>query len=655
MAKDQSAAWQPPADLAANSKMAAFIDWLRETRGRTFPGYAALWDWSVNDPDAFWQALWDYYDIRSPSPHSAVLAKAEMPGAVWFPGARVNYAAQVMRHVRPGRCAIRHQAEDGTLTDLSWEALQARVASLAARLRAMGIAQGDRVTGYLPNTPDTIVAFLATASLGAIWSLCAPDMGAPTVLERFRQIAPKAIFTASGYAFNGKHYDRSGEVQALLDGLETLEHWITLDAAEGVTPGTVARHDWAGLIGDDVAFEAPPVPFDHPLWVVYSSGTTGSPKPIVHGHGGIILENLKLLNLHVDVGPEDVYCWFTSTGWIMWNAQVGGLLTGATVALAEGAPNYPDAGRLWRFIEQAGVTAFGAGAAWYAGGMKLGVSPHKEADLSRLRMLGSTGSPLSPEAYEWIYANVRPDIWIAPIAGGTDFAGAFLAGNPMLPVRVGEMQCRALGAKVEAYDDDGKPVIGEVGELVCSAPMPSMPLFFWGDEGGERLFSSYFDTFPGVWRHGDWVKITEDGAAIIYGRSDATINRHGVRMGTAEIYRVVEDLAEVADSLVVDLEYLGRPSCMILFLKLAEGAELDDALKARIVADLKARVSPRHVPDRIVMAPEIPYTLTGKKMEVPIKKRLLGHPMAKVATADAMANPGSLPWYDGYATAWLEG
>jgi len=655
MSGTDRASWIPDPATADASAMARFMHWAGNRTGRAFPDYGSLWEWSVENPGDFWMAIAEWSDLRLATAPRAALEVDTMPGAVWFPGATMNYTAHVLHHVRPGHLAIVHQAENGTRHDMTWETLSQQVTTLAASLRAMGIETGDRVVGYLPNTPQTAVAFLACASIGATWSLCAPDMGAATVLERFRQIEPKAIFTVSGYRFGGKWHERSAEVTTLIAGLPGLAHWITLDAADTVDPGGVARHDWSDLLSGPDRLDPVMLPFDHPLWVVYSSGTTGSPKAIVHGHGGVVLEHLKLIGLHCDAGPDDVFAWYSSSGWIMWNLQVGALLTGATIALAEGSPAYPDATRLWRFIETAGVTGFGAGAAWYLACMKAGIDPKAVADLSRLRMLGSTGSPLPPEAYGWIYDHVRPDIWISPIAGGTDLAGAFLAGSPTLPVRAGEMQCRALGAAVHAFDDAGGKVIDDVGELVCIRPMPSMPLYLWGDPDGSRLHGSYFDTYPGIWRQGDWVRITPEGGAVIYGRSDATINRHGIRMGTADIYRVVEDMEAIADSLVVDLEYLGKPSCMILFVKLAGGMDWSDALRQALVTALKSRVSPHHVPDRIEVAPDIPYTLTGKKMEVPIKKRLLGHDMARVVTPDAMANPICLDWFDTYADHYLSG
>jgi len=645
-----SETWQVAENLAQNSAMARFIVWAAEHTDLPISDYATLWNWSVTHPEEFWPCLARFFDLQLDLDARGALAVEKMPGAVWFPAAQTNYASQVLRHSASGGVAIRHQSEAGHVVDMSWRDLHRQVATLAAALEDLGISTGDRVVGYLPNTPKTIVAFLACASVGAIWSLCAPDMGAPTVLERFRQIAPKAIFTETRYDFGGKSRERAAEVSALLHGLERLESWITLDEAEGVTaPQNVTRHRWDALLAGSAQRPPRPLPFNHPLWVVYSSGTTGRPKAIVHSHGGVQLEHLKMVGLHCDVTREDVFSWYSSTGWIMWNVHIGGLLTGATLAIAEGSPGFPDNGRLWRFVEAAGVTVFGAGAAWYTACMKAGICPRDEADLSLLKMVGSTGSPLPPEAYAWLRHNVRDDIWIAPIAGGTDLAGVFLAGSPTLPVTVGEMQCRALGASVHAFDANAKPVIDDVGELVCTRPMPSMPLYLWDDPDGTRLHESYFDTFPGVWRQGDWVEITERGSGMIYGRSDATINRHGIRMGTADIYRVVEDRDEVRDSLVVDLEYLGKPSCMILFLKLADGIDMDADLKAGIVADLKARVSPHHVPDRIETAPDVPYTLTGKKLEVPIKKRLLGKAMAEVVKPDAMANPECLGWYDAYA------
>jgi acetoacetyl-CoA synthetase len=649
-------AWTPAADFAAASRMAVFMDWAGKRLGRPFADYHDLWAWSVDDPGTFWLSFADWHGVRFGSPPETGLAREAMPGAEWFPGATLNFAAEVLRHAEaaePGRIAIRHEAEDGTRSDLTWEDLADRVGRLAASLRRIGVTRGDRVVGYLPNTPDTIVAFLACASIGATWSLCAPDMGAPTVLERFGQIEPKALLTASGYRFGGKWHDRSAEVAALIEGLPTLRHWVSMDGAEGIAPGPVARHDWVTLLSgaDHAAPEM--LPFDHPVWVVYSSGTTGSPKPIVHGHGGVVLELAKLVGLHCDVGPEDTFAWYSSTGWIMWNVQLGGLLTGATIALAEGSPGTPDMGRLWRFAEAMEVTVFGAGAAYFIACMKAGVVPGDVAELGRIKLIGSTGSPLPPEAYAWLWDTIRADLWISPIAGGTDISGAFLAGSPTLPVHVGEMQARALGASVQAFDEDSHSVENDVGELVCTKPMPSMPLYLWGDQDGARLTNSYFDTYPGIWRQGDWVRITPHGGAVIYGRSDATINRHGIRMGTADIYRVVEDNRAIADSLVVDLEYLGQPSCMILFLKLAEAVEWSERLEAELAATLKTRVSPHHVPDRVAVAPDIPYTLTGKKMEVPIKKRLLGRAMSDVATPDAMANPGCLDWYDAYARAYL--
>jgi len=648
--------WTPTPEFAAASAIADYQRWLAGRRGLRFDGYEALWRWSVEQPAAFWLSIWDYFDLHSDAPIAAVLRDARMPGARWFEGARLNYVEQVFRHARAGQPAIRHAGEDGPLADLSWEELRRQVASVAAVLRAMGVGRGDRVAAYLPNVPQTVVAFLAAASLGAIWSVCAPEMGPVAVLDRFRQIEPKVLFAVPGYRHGGKHHDRGGILRELLAGLPSVRHCVLVPeagAAAGIPVAGPALHGWDDLLREGAELRIESLPFDHPLWVVYSSGTTGLPKPIVHGHGGIVVEHLKMLGLHCDLRAGDVFHWYSSSGWIMWNVQVGGLLLGATIALYDGSPGWPDPGRLWRFVDEAGVTVFGAGAAFFTNGMKAGVEPARIADLSRLKMLGSTGSPLPPEAYAWIQQHARADLWINPIAGGTDFAGAFVGGNPTLPVYAGEMQCRCLGAKVEAFDEAGKPLLDEVGELVCTAPLPSMPLALWGDADGGRLRDSYFDVYPGVWRHGDWVRITPRGGAVIYGRSDATINRHGIRMGTSELYRLVEDEPEVLDSLVVDLEYLGRESWMTLFVVLREAAVLDDALIDRLKRRIRAGLSPHHVPTEIVQAPDVPRTLSGKKMEVPIKKLMLGQPLQKVANPDAMANAACLAWYREFAERHL--
>lgn len=643
--------WTPSADVVRNAKITAYTDWLKRSRGLAFADYQALWQWSVTDVEAFWRSIWDYFDIRSATPFERVLASRAMPGARWFPGARLNYADQVFRHVTDARPAIVFRNERGDALELGWHELQRQVACLAEALRAMGVRPGDRVVAYLPNIPQAVIAFLAAASVGAIWSVCSPDMGKLAVLDRFRQIEPKVLIAADGYRYGGKDYDRRPLVGELLAHLPTVQRLVLvpyLDPAAGKGDFADAAL-WPDLVAGEAALRSEVLPFDHPLWVVYSSGTTGLPKPIVHGHGGIVLEQLKLMALHNDLGPEDRFHWFSSTGWIMWNCQVSGLALGATICLYDGNPGWPDYSTLWRFVAQTGVTFFGAGAAFYSACLKAGVEPNAVGDLSRLRALGSTGSPLPDDAYRWIYDHVRRDIWLTPISGGTDFAGAFVGGVPTLPVYVGEMQCRCLGAKVEAYDDAGRPLIDEVGELVCTEPMPSMPLRFWNDEGDRRYRESYFDMYPGVWRHGDWIRITPRGGAIIYGRSDATINRHGIRMGTAELYRAVEEMPEVLDSLVVDLEYLGRESYMPLFVVLRPGVALSDELVGRIKARIRDALSARHVPNEVFRIQEVPRTLSGKKLELPIKKLLLGQPLEKVVNRDSMSNPASLDYFIDFA------
>ncbi|RYF28233.1 MAG: acetoacetate--CoA ligase [Comamonadaceae bacterium] len=697
------AAQAPTAHPPFIPQIRLFQDWLRAERGLVFGDYEALWRWSVTDLDAFWQAVWDYFDLQSPTPHTAVLAKNTMPGAVWFPGAQVNYAQQVLRHVdaahAAGLPAIVSRNERGQHREMAWPALRQQVAALALHLKRQGLQPGDRVAAYLPNIPEAMVALLATVSIGCIWSICAPDMGTQAVLDRFRQIEPKVLFAVDGVTYGGRDLDRTGVLAELRAQLPSLVHVVVADqlgTAKTIADSALFSSAAAQNDAETDAFEPLWVPFDHPLWIVYSSGTTGLPKPIVHGHGGMVLVALQLKVLHNDIGCSyeansfgERYHWYSSTGWVMWNAQASGLLSGTTCVIYDGNPggskDRPDWGLLWRFAAETGVTFFGAGAAFYANCMKAGLVLADCGDLSRVRALGSTGSPLSPDVQQWGTDQFErlgtPDIWWDNISGGTDFCGAFIGGHRELPQVPGEMQARMLGAAVEAWDTEGRPVTDAVGELVCTQPLPSMPLYFWGDvrEGkaptgapgggdplGPRYLASYFDMYPAghgrqpgggdgppalgaVWRHGDWLKVGPGGGCTIYGRSDATINRHGLRMGTSELYRAVEALPEVLDSLVIDLEYLGRDSYMPLFVALREGVALDDALRRRIADAIRTALSPRFVPDDIFAVAEVPRTLTGKKQELPIKKLLLGQPIDKVVNKDAMANPACLAWYVDFA------
>ena len=656
-----------------------YQNWLNEARGLRFDNYDAMWQWSVTDLDAFWQSIWDYFDLLSPTPHTSVLDVNKMPGARWFTGAQVNYAQQVFRHVDAAAAAgllavLSHnerslQRGEAART-LSWPELRQQVASLALHLLAEGVQPGDRVAAYLPNIPETMVAFLATVSIGGVWSLCAPDMGTSAVLDRFQQIAPKVLIACGAVTYGGRNIDRRDVLAELRAGLPSLQHVIIhrgtdessamkLIANKSMLSAATARNDT-----ETAAFEPLWLPFDHPLWIVYSSGTTGLPKPIVHGHGGTVIVALALKVLHNDIGCSylensfgERYHWYSSTGWVMWNAQTGGLLNGTTCCIFDGNPGgtkeQPDWTTLWRFAAQLGVTFFGGGAAFFANCMKAGVDLSGCGDLTAVRALGTTGSPLSEETQRWGTAQFRhigtPDIWWCNISGGTDFAGAFIGGNRELPLVPGEMQCRLLGCAVYAWNECGQPVIGEVGELVCTQPIPSMPLYFWGDDHNLRYISSYFDMYPGVWRHGDWLKIMPSGSCIIYGRSDATINRFGLRMGTSEIYSAIETLPDVLDSMVVDLEYLGRDSYMPLFVVLRAGVVLDDAMKNKLNNAIKTALSPRFVPNDIFAVLEIPRTLSGKKQELPIKKLLLGQPIEKVVNRDAMANPACLDWYVAFA------
>jgi acetoacetyl-CoA synthetase len=625
--------WRPSAERVERANMTRYLRWLAEHRGVELGSYDEAWRWSVDDLDGFWSSVWEFFQVGGPAP-SPALAERRMPGARWFPGATLNHAELSLRR-RDQHPALLFADESGALGTVSYAELAARVAAAAAGLRRLGVAKGDRVVAYLPNVPETVVAMLATASIGAIWSSCAPEFGVSSVVDRFAQIEPKVLFAVDGYRYGGAWHDRRGALAEVRRRLPTLQATVLL--ADQAGEGTVAWDDLLDGTQAEPAFE--PVAFDHPLWVLYSSGTTGLPKAIVHGHGGIALELLKSLALHLDLGPADRFLWFTTTGWMMWNFLVGGLLLGATVVLYDGSPGHPDMGALWRLAAAGGITYFGTSAAYVLACMKAGVEPAREADLSALRSIGSTGSTLPPEGFGWLYRNVAPDVLVGSVSGGTDVCTAFVESCPLLPVYPGEIQCRALGASVEAFDEQGRPVVGRVGELVLTEPLPSMPLRFWNDPDGERYRDSYFSTWPGVWRHGDWVEITPRGTCVISGRSDSTLNRGGVRMGTAELYRVVEGLDEVVDSLVVDVSEPGGEGRLLLFVVLRPGVELDQGLERRIRDTLRAELSPRHAPDEVHAIAEVPRTLSGKKLEVPIKRVLTGTPLAQAVSEGALANP----------------
>jgi acetoacetyl-CoA synthetase len=612
--------------------------WLRAERGLSFSTYEELWRWSVTDLPAFWESIWQYFAVKSASPHSAVLSSRRMPGARWFPGATVNYAEHALR-LEGSDVAVVFRHEDGTRAELTRDELRASVGRVRAGLVRAGVAKGDRVAALMPNAPETLVAFLATASLGAVWSSCSPEFGADSVLDRFGQIVPKVLFGVDGYTYGGRRYDRAAVLEQVARSLPSAETRVVLSRSGSVPSGFVAWEEFARE-PSELAFE--PVPFDHPLWILYSSGTTGLPKPIVQGQGGILLEHLKALALHSDLGEGDAFFWFTTTGWMMWNFLVGGLLVGAKVVLFEGNPGYPDLSSLYRIADEEGITYFGTSAPFVLACRKAGIVPKDRFALRSMRAFGSTGAPLPVEGFEWVYENVKRDLLLASVAGGTDVCTAFLLSCPLSAVRAGELQCRGLGAAVEAFDATGKPVVGEVGELVITEPMPSMPLYFLGDPEGKRLTESYFAAFPGVWRHGDWVRIAEDGRSVIYGRSDATLNRGGVRMGTAELYRIVEALPEIADSLVVDTGSLEDEGKLWLFVVLRPGTTLDGGVSDRIRAALRAAVSPRHVPDTIVAISEVPRTLNGKKLEVPVKRILMGAKVTAAVAPGTVQNPAAI-------------
>ena len=642
--------WTPSAESVERSNLTRYMRWLEAERGLRFDGdYGALWRWSVEEIEDFWASIWDFFEVRASTPYTEVLATREMPGAKWFAGASLNYAEHLLRNKPGQRVAVLHASERRELEELTWGELRETVSRVAAGMRELGVGRGDRVVAYMPNVPETLIAFLATASLGAIWSSCSPDFGAGSVVDRFAQIEPKLLFCIDGYRYNGRDFDRTDVLAGLQVEMPTLERTVVLPYLGSDTDLSPLRDVtlWDDLLaaGEGQPLEFEQVPFEHPLWVLYSSGTTGLPKAIVQGHGGILLEHLKKLNLHVDAQEGDRVFWFTTTGWMMWNFLVSGLLTDAAIVLYDGSPGHPDMGVLWDLAERTEMTCLGTSASYIAACMKAEVEPGSGRDLSKLRAIGSTGSPLAPEGFQWIYDHVGADTWLFSTSGGTDVCTAFVGGVPLLPVYRGELQARALGAKVEAFDDDGKPVIDEVGELVITEPMPSMPVYFWGDEDGSRYRASYFEHYPGVWRHGDWIEITSRGTAVIYGRSDSTINRQGVRMGTSEIYRAVAAQPQVLDALVVDVPRPGTEGWMPLFVVLREGETLDDELVAEIKRSIREQCSPRHVPDEVFQITEVPRTLSGKALEVPVKRILMGTPIEQAASKDSLANPAALDYF----------
>jgi acetoacetyl-CoA synthetase len=651
--------WEPSAHDVESARITAYLRWLAAERGLDFGGYEELWRWSVSRLADFWGTIWDYFDVRGDRGPGPVLDGGPMPDVRWFSGATINYARNALRTAQtdPDRVALIFRTErelgDSSPRELggsiSYGELAAEVARVADGLRSLGVGKGDRVAALLPNGPQAVIALLAAASLGAIWSSCSPDFGPASVIDRFAQIQPKVLIAVASYSYGGKEYRRGDVVSEIAAALPDLAAVIMVDGP-GTPPARPAHPvgtrllEWADLgTGSGRAepdFED--VAFDHPLWILYSSGTTGLPKPIMHGHGGIVLEHLKTLSFHQDLGAGDVFFWYTTTGWMMWNFLVGGLLVGATLVTYDGSATYPGTDALWRIAEQAGVTYFGVGAPYLLACAKADLEPGRELGLSALRGVGSTGSPLPPEGFRWVYDRVKPNLVLGSFCGGTDLCTGFVGPCPLLPVRSGVIAGRCLGAKVEALGAAGQPVVGEVGELVLTEPMPSMPVGFWNDPGQARYRDSYYAAYPGRWRHGDWIKMLPDGGCVIYGRSDATLNRGGVRMGTSEFYRVVEAFPDVADSLIVDTGQLGSEGRLVLYVTLAPGRELDQDLAGRLRAALRAKLSPRHVPDEIHQVPGIPRTLSGKKLEVPVRKILQGTPVAEAADPEALANPDVL-------------
>ncbi len=652
MSEQPRVLWRPSASFFESSNLYHYQQWLASEKKLSFDNYDALWRWSVAEPAAFWESIWEYFKVEAQAPYQTVLSADPMPHARWFAGSTLNYAEHIFKKQTEQHPAILFRSERHDLTEISWATLRRQVASLQQYLREAGVKPGDRVVAFLPNIPEATVSFLAACSLGAVWSSVSPDFGANSIIDRFQQVEPTVLIAVDGYQYNGKPYDKMAVVRELTEALPTLERvllvpYLDESATAATIPNGVVWEATQKYADATLNFEA--VPFEHPIWVLYSSGTTGIPKAITHSHGGVLLEHYKYLAFHNDVHPGERFFWFSTTGWMMWNFVQASLLVGGVIVLYDGSPGYPSLDVLWSLTEEAGINHFGTSAPYLVACMKKELSPGQSYDLSCLRSLGSTGAPLPPEAFDWVYAELKPDIWLCSMSGGTDVCTAFVGGCPSEPVYLGEIQCRCLGAAIYAYDEAGQPVVDEVGEMVITEPMPSMPIYFWNDPGKKRYLSSYFEMYPEIWRHGDWVRITERGSLVILGRSDATLNRQGVRIGTAEIYRAVNKVKAVKDSLIVNLELSGGRHYMPLFVLMNEGEPLTDEIINEIKQTLRRDYSPRHVPDEVIEVADIPYTISGKKLEAPVKKILLGHPVEKAANPDSMKNPETLDFFIAFA------
>ncbi len=642
--------WKPDKKFVLESNVTRFMFWLSETKGLSFKNYRRLWEWSTTEIGAFWLAVWEYFEVISDN-RFEVPATGNMPYTKWFGGATLNYAQHIFRNATSEHPAIIYKTENSGISQLSWEELEKKVAALRSYLKLHGISKGDRVAGWLPNIPEAVIGFLAVNSLGAIWSGTSPDFGTSSVIDRFAQIEPKLLITANGYTYHGKWYDKTNEIRELQKKLPTLKSTLLILLSDTTVPDINFKntHLWdkALTTPGELMFEA--VPFEHPIWVLYSSGTTGLPKAITHSHGGVLLEHLKYLTFHNDVRPGERFFWYTTTGWMMWNYLVAAMLCGATIVLYDGSPGYPGLNVLWHLAEQTGINHFGTSAPFIIANMKADATPGKSYDLSQLRSVSSTGAPLPPDGFNWMYENVKKDLWLTSMSGGTDVCSAFVGGNPLWPVYSGEIQCRALGCKLEAYNEKGMSVTDEVGEMVITRPMPSMPVYFWNDPDFIRYNDSYFEMFPGIWRHGDWIRITKHDGVIIYGRSDATLNKGGVRIGTAEIYRALDRMAEIEDSIIICVDKEKGEFYMPLFVVPDPQITLDDALKAAIKIKIRNECSPRHVPDDIIQISEVPYTISGKKTEAPVKKILMGQAVSGLLNKDALKNPEALDFFIEFA------